>query len=550
MNIRSVMGRPAARGALLALLMSGAATSAMAADDAELAALRAQIQALSERLNTLQAQADADRAALGQVRAAAEADRTAVAEVKTTAETTTATVSKLSSAPTVSVSNGRPTFATADGRFSASIRAVAMIDGALYDQDAAGPLATDLRRGAGAGDTARARDLNAGTTVRRARIGVEGKAFGDFAYNILYEVGGSGTEDAGHIQEAWVQYNGFKPLALRIGAFEPQVGLAANSSTSGMPFLERPAAAEAARSLAAGDYRSAIQLSASGDWGSDSGFGAYWMAAGAVTGNTASVINASGSSTAQPYDEQLGYTGRFTVAPYSGADWLTHFGVNGSYVARPTDALGPDAALTATRYPVQFRDRPELRVDATRLIDTGSFNAQHASTLGVEAAFQKGPFYIEGEYQKLSVERLGGVLSDPDFDGFYVQGSWILTGEARRYNTTNGVFDAPSVKFPFNPSAGTWGAIELAARYSTLNLNYNEGAAGTAPAADAVRGGEQTVMDVGVNWYLNSVVRLMVHGQSVEIDRLSPNAVTFNTPLGAQIGQKYKALAARMQFAF
>ena len=536
MTIRTSIGRPAARGALIALLLSGVATSAMAADDAELAALRAQIQALNERLNALQTQAEADRAA--------------VAEVKTSAETTTATVSKLSAAPTVSVSNGRPTFATADGRFSASLRGVAMIDGALFDQDAAGPLATDLRRGAGAGDTARARDLNAGTTIRRARIGIEGKAFGDFSYNILYEVGGSGTEDAGHIQEAWVQYNGFKPLAVRIGAFEPQVGLAANSSTSAMPFLERPAAAEVARNLAGGDYRSAVQLSANGEFGGDSGIGAYWMAAGAVTGNVASVINSSGSAVTQNYDEQLGYTGRFVIAPFSGTNWLTHFGVNGSYVGRPADALGPDAAAGATRYPIQFRDRPELRVDGTRLIDTGSFNAENASTLGFEAAVQMRNFYLEGEYQKLSVSRLDSTLANPEFDGFYVQGSWVLTGEPRRYNPANGVFDAPSVAFPFNPSAGAWGAIELAARYSTIDLNFNEGAPGAAPAADAVRGGEQTIMDVGVNWYLNSVVRVMVHGQSVEIDRLSPNAATFNTPVGAQIGQKYQALAARVQFAF
>lgn len=536
MNIRTVMGRPATRGVLLALLMSGAATSAMAAEADELAALRAQIQALSERLNTLQA--------------AAEADRASVEEMKTTAVETNATVSKLDRAPTVAVSNGRPTFATTDGRFSASLRGVAMIDGAFFDQDTPGALATDLRRGAGSGDTARARDLNAGTTVRRARIGIEGKVFNDFTYNLLYEMGGSGTEDAGHIQEAWVQYNGLKPFALRIGAFEPQVGLAANSSTSGMPFLERPAAAEAARNLAGGDYRSAIQLSANGDWGSESGVSAYWMASGAVTGNVASVINSSGSAVTQAYDEQLGYTGRFTVAPFSGVDWLAHFGINGSYAARPADALGPDAAAGAMRYPIQFRDRPELRVDGTRLIDTGTFNSEHASTLGFEAAFQLRNFYIEGEYQKLSIDRLDSTLPDPDFDGFYVQGSWILTGESRRYNAVTGVFDAPSVNLPFSPSNGGWGAIELAARYSTLDLNYNQGAIGTAPAADSVRGGEQTVMDVGLNWYLNSVVRIMVHGQSVEIDRLSPNATTFATPVGAQIGQKYRALAARVQFAF
>ena len=38
--------------------------------------------------------------------------------------------------------------------------------------------------------------------------------------------------------------------------------------------------------------------------------------------------------------------------------------------------------------------------------------------------------------------------------------------------------------------------------------------------------------------------------QHVEIDRLSPNAVNFQTPVGAQIGQSFNAIAVRTQAAF
>ncbi len=42
----------------------------------------------------------------------------------------------------------------------------------------------------------------------------------------------------------------------------------------------------------------------------------------------------------------------------------------------------------------------------------------------------------------------------------------------------------------------------------------------------------------------------MLQFQAVEVDRLSPNAATFLTPAGAEIGQRYKVVAARSQIAF
>ncbi|WP_269714290.1 OprO/OprP family phosphate-selective porin [Caulobacter sp. NIBR2454] len=551
MSQASSARRSVARGALIALLLSTGATGAYAADprDAEIAAMRAQLEALTKRLNALEAANAAAAMASAEAKATAEAANAEIIELKIASDATDAAVTKLAASPTVAMSNGRPTFSTTDGRFTASIRGVLQADAAMYFQDSAGPISVDLRRGAGSGDTARARDLNDGANARRARIGIEGRLFGDFQYNLLYDFGGSGAEDAGRIHEAWLQYSGFKPLQIRAGAFDPQVSLGANTSTSGSVFLERPAPAETIRGLAAGDYRMAIQALANGDLGGgDTGISAYWLAAGAVTGSTVGTINSSGSVTNQPFDEQLGFTGRAAVAAFSGANWLAHLGVNGSYVSRPADAIGPDAA--GARFPVQFRDRPELRVDATRLVDSGAINADNAYTAGLEAAVQRGPFLAEGEYFRFGIDRMGSTLSNPSFKAWYAQGSWVLTGEQRVYNRAIGAFDAPRPNFPFNPAAGAWGALELGVRYSVLDLNDNEGTAGSAPAANAVRGGEQSIWTVGLNWYMNPSVRLMFDFQNVEIDRLSPNATTFVTPVGAQIGQEYQVVSTRLQLAF
>jgi phosphate-selective porin OprO/OprP len=264
------------------------------------------------------------------------------------------------------------------------------------------------------------------------------------------------------------------------------------------------------------------------------------------------VVNSQGTGVSQPFDSQLGLIGRAAVLPVKGDGYLVHFGLHGSYVARPADTGGPDVTGTTARYPITFQERPELRVDGTRLISTGAIDANHASTLGVELAGQYRNLFIQSEYERLSVQRrnVAANVSDPHFSGFYVEGTYVLTGEARRYNPNTFAFDAPAVDHPFSLADGTWGALELAARYSDADLNYHAGALGTAPAADAIRGGEQKIWAGGVNWYLNAVVRFILQYQDVKIDRLSPNATTFQTPVGAQIGQHYHTIALRSQLAF
>ena len=163
-----------------------------------------------------------------------------------------------------------------------------------------------------------------------------------------------------------------------------------------------------------------------------------------------------------------------------------------------------------------------------------------------------GPFFLQSEYERFRVERRNGVvgLEDPEFSGYYVEGSYSLTGERRRFNANTWAFDAPPVNHPFSLAERTWGGWELAARYSVIDLNFHEGAPGTAPTADAIRGGEQTIWAGGVNWYPNSVVRFMLDYQDVKIERLSPSATTFLTPTGAEVGQHYHVISFRSQFAF
>ena len=124
-------------------LITGAAAIAFAwpglaaADEAT----DARIKALEEQLELLQSQ---------------------IADLKQSTANNIADVRKEATATTVSLANGRPTIATADGNFTASFRGVFQLDAAHYDQAAAGPLATDFRRGSygDANENDHARDLS------------------------------------------------------------------------------------------------------------------------------------------------------------------------------------------------------------------------------------------------------------------------------------------------------------------------------------------------------------------------------------------------------
>ena len=103
------------------------------------------------------------------------------------------------------------------------------------------------------------------------------------------------------------------------------------------------------------------------------------------------------------------------------------------------------------------------------------------------------------------------------------------------------------------------GAWELAARYSRADLNFNEGVEGLATPLGGVRGGDQSIFTLGVNWYPNPNFKVMMNYLLIDVDRLNPagqgNLTPFgpapNTPpIGVEIGQDYDVIALRSQYSF
>jgi phosphate-selective porin OprO/OprP len=237
-----------------------------------------------------------------------------------------------------------------------------------------------------------------------------------------------------------------------------------------------------------------------------------------------------------------------------------HAGLSGGIVMQSNQLVSgtiKTGTATSVGNTITLQDRPELRLDSTRLVGTGALNADGFYAYGAELAASYKNAYIQGEYYIVGVDRVqfgndaaisnSNADGENEFSGFYVQTSWIVTGENKPYKTETATYGAPKVTAPFDLNAGTWGALELKARYSFLNLNDNaqRGTDNTLPSTSlVVRGGEQQVMGAGFNWYPNNNIRFMVDWMNVTIDKQA--SVKDN----AQIGQNYNALGIRTQFAF
>ena len=169
-----------------------------------------------------------------------------------------------------------------------------------------------------------------------------------------------------------------------------------------------------------------------------------------------------------------------------------------------TDADNPDATtllhlglsanvLYSSTSSIRYRSRPESHL-APYVVDTGDIVADSALVAGAEAAWVNGPFSLQAEYLHSWVDEHNG--QQPGFDGFYAMASWFLTGETRPYDRQNACFGRVIPHKNFDWGKGGWGAWELAARGSYLNLD----------SAD-VHGGRLSMLMTGVNWYLHSHVK-------------------------------------------
>jgi phosphate-selective porin OprO/OprP len=422
--------------------------------------------------------------------------------------------------PKLTFPGGRPTLSSGDGRASLAVGVQLHFDVGTYFQQ--GRSGTDNRG---------VKDLNSGENLRRGRIFLVGK-YDDWTVGITPDFGGSpdGVTNSQYLFEAYVNYSGLKPLTFTLGYFTPPLTLTDSESTNDFLFLERPSIVEIARNLAAGDARASFGAKANGN---------RWFAAGYLTGSQYGAQNASLLN-----DQQTGGTLRVAGRPIAGPDWNVHVGFSGSMAFHPNESASGIPGVSRTT--LQLRDRPELRIDQNRLIDTGALSSSGADEYGPELAVQYKSVLIRGEYLHIDLDqvRQPGLLAPSlGFDGGYAEASWVITGEHRPYLPARGGFGSPVPARPLSLADGGIGAFELVGRYSVADLDDHVRAGVAQTVTGGVFGGRQQVYSVGLNWYPDEHFRFMLDYYFVDVNRLDPTGAT-------QIGQRYQAIAARVQAAF
>jgi phosphate-selective porin OprO/OprP len=124
---------------------------------------------------------------------------------------------------------------------------------------------------------------------------------------------------------------------------------------------------------------------------------------------------------------------------------------------------------------------------------------------GFEAEWVRGPISFSGEYIDTTDERdamglTNEALPEVRADGWYLTGTWVVTGEVKRANLD----PRRSVL------RGGIGAVELAVRVERLGFETvtYPGASFGFPSPGSLLGNGERVTTLGVTWYLNRYVKL------------------------------------------
>jgi phosphate-selective porin OprO and OprP len=374
-------------------------------------------------------------------------------------------------------------------------------------------------------------DLGNGFNARRARIGVTGQVDGVWGYGFIYDAGNSQDNTPKGIQTAQISYNGFKKTAIELGYSDTFFSLDEATSSNDIMFMERATPGAIATSVAAGDFRSNAGFRTWDD--------RYWIGAYVTGPAQGQTHNLSA--------ENFGAYQRATYQLLQGPDYSLHLGVGVSELFQASNS----GAGTANA--IALSDAPELRIDNTALLNTGTIGTIANPVTGgavynLESAAAYRSLFFQGEYFHYAIDRIG--LKQANFDGGYGELSWTVTGEARRYNPATGAYNGIIPFHDFTGGESGWGAWELAARVSYINLvdNFLTGQS-IASQPSAINGGKQTNITLGVNWYVNSNMRFMLDYVHGEFDKANPTAAA-GAPLGSEIGTDFDAVAMRAQVAF
>ncbi len=273
-------------------------------------------------------------------------------------------------------------------------------------------------------------------------------------------------------------------------------------------------------------YDSFVELSLASQLvpGRDEGVQLSGRVLGGILFYQVGIFNGGIDGAANDYnDENSGKDGeaRILIAPFatSTIGWLADFnvGISGTFGKENGSAAGltvagpngyPAAANTTSALPV-FKTTSQLTFFQ---YNTGVYaNGEHIR-YSPQLYWAAGPFSTLDEYV-VSKQRIGGIGGTDPYvtsKAYQISAGWVLTGEKASYN---GLTPASEV------SKGGLGAWELVARVNHLEIGDQAFAPGAGGATDAnitKSARAATALAIGLNWYLNKNVEILLDYEHTE----------------------------------
>ena len=431
------------------------ASGPVAAEQMSMEEIQAQLQSLASQVQTLSKVVDQQNATIKAQKAALEEQKQASAKAIANIQPAAGGGNGVK----LSMKGPAPKIESADGNHSLQLSGRLHFDAVHFDDDAS--------------------DRSSGTDLRRARIGVKGKIGPDFGYKGEVDFGGNGVS----VSDFYLKYSGLDSVDIVAGHHKPRMGLQEQTSSNNIRLLERSAPINA--------FTNGRGLGFSAFTGGDNwSFGLSGLGEGAGSNSSAD-------------DEDVTIEGRGSVnilgLGNNVGDNVLHLGAGYSY-RTPGDSTA------------SFSARPGVG-DGARIVDTSTISSvDDIGVYGLEIAGVFGPFSAQAEYLKTDVNIAGA--SDAEFDGYYAQAGWILTGEKRSYKGKSGKFGGVKPKNSLDIKNGGWGALELIGRFENLDLN---------DAGAGITGGEVDIITGGFNWQLNNNVRVLGNVIDVDSDANAPD---------------------------
>lgn len=329
--------------------------------------------------------------------------------------------------------------------------------------------------------------LEEGVEWRSARLGMEGTIYENTFFKAEYDFAPNSPE----WRDVFFGYKGL-PVEWRFGHLKEPFSLEELTPVPFMTFMERglPNALVPSRNM--GLMLSDTLLDQRMTW---------------AAGVFLDADNFGDNATTEAFDD-FHLTGRVTGLPWRQDEThLLHLGAAYSYQSIDNPAYRY-RTLPETRMEHIGRDS-EGNVAVRRTIDTGPMAVDDAHLFGLETALVYGPWSVQSEAMFADVGAQTNRGRDADFYGWYVLGSYFLTGESRAYNPVTAAFDRVRPRRNLGHDGG-WGAWELAARYSRLDLDES-GLPASAGTLDNIT--------LGLNWYFNPHLRLMLNYVHSMVDR-------------------------------